>query len=155
MKKQLLLLAFILGACFAQAQQNFIKLEYTYDANGNRISRDKQLVLHKSSDNGNTNSNQGNTLKQQENKESVSANLSSYQVFPNPSTGIFTLKIDASSIPQNSNVEVYDKMGKLIFKRPLTSLNTQLDLSTVSDGVYELRILTSTQTLLYKLIKVN
>ncbi|OYU95576.1 MAG: hypothetical protein CFE21_10560 [Bacteroidetes bacterium B1(2017)] len=153
MKKQFLLLAFILGSCLAMAQQNYIKLDYTYDANGNRISRDKQLVMHKSNDNGTNKPNLN--LKPEDKIQGLAPNEANFNVFPNPSTGLYTLKIDAPFAPVNYSVEVYDKTGKLIIKKTITSLNTQLDLSIVSDGVYELRILTTTQTLLYKLIKVN
>lgn len=60
-----------------------------------------------------------------------------FSVYPNPSTGIFTLNLPASG----STVEVYDVLGNVISSVKYTNAGTvQLDLSAQAEGVYFIRV---------------
>ncbi len=76
--------------------------------------------------------------------EISSGNLSMI-IYPNPSKGNFTLEINSiNSKSQAYQLEVYSAMGKLIHKEKLsfsTSLKKQMNLETLSKGVYFLRLL--------------
>jgi hypothetical protein len=60
------------------------------------------------------------------------------EVYPNPSTGIFTIKSSEKEI--GNFVTIYDLEGKLIFKDEINTVIKTFDLSGVSSGVYILKI---------------
>lgn len=68
--------------------------------------------------------------------------LSRFQVFPNPSTGVFTVQID---MIQSSEIvlNVFDLHGKLIYRENASVYDTfesQIDLAGITRGVYVLQI---------------
>lgn len=80
-------------------------------------------------------------------------NLDKVSIYPNPSKGIFTLGI-GNSIPKN--IEVTDVTGKIILTKTNfqnSSSDVALDLSSVSKGVYFVKIATEEQTVTKKIIK--
>jgi hypothetical protein len=87
---------------------------YVRDANNERI--DSITVVFTS------------TLSIQQDKISVSDS----KVYPNPSTGIITVK-DA---PAGSDIEVTDMVGKVVFKAKLNGTTQNFDLSKNPDGIY-------------------
>jgi hypothetical protein len=68
------------------------------------------------------------TLSIEEDKISVSDS----KVYPNPSTGIITVK-DA---PAGSDIEITDMVGKVVFKAKLNGTTQNFDLSKNPDGIY-------------------
>jgi len=60
----------------------------------------------------------------------------SISIFPNPSSGIFTIRSSAIIV----TVEVLDVVGKLIYSGSLTSGSNQLNLSKEVNGIYFLKI---------------
>jgi Secretion system C-terminal sorting domain len=79
--------------------------------------------------------------------------LDKVSIYPNPSKGIFTLGI-GNSIPKN--IEVTDVTGKIILSKnnfQNSSSEVALDLSSVSKGVYFVKIATDEQTVTKKIIK--
>ena len=72
-------------------------------------------------------------------------------VYPNPTTGEFTIKNEELKI---KSVEIYDIMGRKFFedKENLTVLRSY-DLTFFPSGVYFLRIQTETGTVTKKIIK--
>lgn len=60
------------------------------------------------------------------------ADLSNAKVYPNPSNGQISIK-DA---PVNSDLEITDMIGKVIYRTKLTGTNQSFDLSSNPDGVY-------------------
>ncbi len=64
-------------------------------------------------------------------------NTQSLKVFPNPSTGIFT--VESNSISENTSYQITDVTGKIISTGKLNSNQNQIDLSNVSSGIYFLK----------------
>jgi hypothetical protein len=56
------------------------------------------------------------------------------QISPNPSAGVFN--ISTSDANTNSNVKVYNTIGKLIRSESIVSENTRIDLESEASGVY-------------------
>jgi hypothetical protein len=54
------------------------------------------------------------------------------KVYPNPSTGVITVK----DVPAGAEIEVTDMVGKLVFKSKLSGATQHFDLSKNPDGVY-------------------
>lgn len=71
-------------------------------------------------------------------------------IYPNPSNGFIT--IESNSLPV-SNVSLYDVTGKVVSE--LSNINTvksQLDVSTLSEGVYWLHVNSEQQVKTYKIL---
>ncbi len=71
------------------------------------------------------------------------------KIYPNPSTGIFTINTQ-----DELQIQVYNLLGKLITRKTLLMGNTNLDLSNFSNGLYILKTSHKNgQVNTYKLIK--
>lgn len=74
-------------------------------------------------------------------------------VYPNPSKGIFTVSL-GNLLPET--IEVYDLMGKLILKNKaiiVSNFQTSIDLTSVAQGVYFIKISANGQNSVKRIIK--
>ena len=79
--------------------------------------------------------------------------LQNIVLYPNPSNGIFNLVTGENSI---SGIEVYDLTGKIVWAKKnfeISNSEIQLNLSSVSQGVYFIKISTNNQTIVKRIIK--
>lgn len=75
--------------------------------------------------------------------------ISSLKVYPNPSTGIFTI-----ATQENVTVEVYDLVGKAIVKKAMTVGSNSIDISNYASGMYLLKATNASgKTNTYKIVK--
>lgn len=75
-----------------------------------------------------------------------------FRVFPNPSTGLFTLEL--SEVASAITVEIYGIMGELILKQVVSGFQIyEFDLSGQPKGVYIIRVADNNQTGSRRLIK--
>lgn len=72
----------------------------------------------------------------------------SFKVYPNPNNGHFT--IQSPVIP--AQVNVYDLTGKQVSSQTITSLETMIDLSNISNGMYQLNIITGQASFNHKIM---
>jgi hypothetical protein len=67
-----------------------------------------------------------------------------FQMFPNPSNGIFQIIFPSSNQKTNYTLEVINTLGQTVFtsdlRLPASDLQTKLDLSFLSQGMYVLKI---------------
>ncbi len=63
----------------------------------------------------------------------------SFSIYPNPSNGVFTIELD--ELIQTQIVQVYDLAGRLVHSTQLNHTSTQLDLSSLSAGLYQLTLI--------------
>lgn len=73
------------------------------------------------------------------------------QVSPNPSNGVFKLKGFNNDLT-NTNVEIYNTLGALVYDSELTSTNDQIDISKEAKGIYFMKIANEKGTQTQKLI---
>jgi hypothetical protein len=66
-------------------------------------------------------------------------NKSETIVFPNPSSGIFNLKISNIEY-QISNIEIYNVLGERVYQANLKQNTTQINLSNQSNGIYYYKV---------------
>lgn len=78
--------------------------------------------------------------------QSIDASLN---VYPNPSNGLFTI----TGIEQNENISIYNTLGELIKTFQTEKINTTIDLSDNSNGIYFIKIKNSNGEAIHKLIK--
>ena len=98
-------------------------VQFEYDPCGNRISR--QLTIER--------------IPQQDESPNSTNDLS-YEVFPNPTRGSFTIlcKDHDGHLPLQATL--LSPMGVLIEKRMIRGSQTQFDLSSQANGIYILMI---------------
>jgi hypothetical protein len=90
--------------------------------------------------------NSTSTIKPKELKEDTRI-----KVYPNPSSGVFTLN---TSIGSSKDIFVYDVNGKIIFEsKGLVENSMQIDLSNHAEGIYILRVTDGENSLTKKIIK--
>jgi hypothetical protein len=58
-------------------------------------------------------------------------------IYPNPSKGIFTVEMNST---EKTLAQVYNVIGEVVFSKEIISTSTTIDLSTLSEGVYSLKI---------------
>ena len=63
--------------------------------------------------------------------------VNNISVFPNPSTGLFTLQ----NLENVNTIEVYDMAGKLIHQSVATQATTTIDLGGKEQGIYFYKII--------------
>ncbi len=77
-----------------------------------------------------------------------------FTLFPNPSTGRFTLLMKETDETSTINIEIFDMMGEKILQTQLFGQNQhEFDLTNSPKGIYILRILNGKQASIEKLIK--
>ncbi len=69
-------------------------------------------------------------------------------IYPNPTNGLVVVKTPAL----NAQVSVFDVNGKNVFTQTTTSFETQMDLSHLANGVYQLNIVSDNQLFNYKVM---
>ncbi len=78
----------------------------------------------------------------------------SFQIYPNPTTGKFILEFAAEGLPGKISAEVYDIRGKSVLKAILADKPThELSLSGQPAGVYVLRVISGGEIETAKIIK--
>ncbi len=63
----------------------------------------------------------------------------SFNIFPNPNNGIFTLNL--KNISPGEKIEVYNSMGEIVSTKNILSDNTTIDISNEASGIYFYRII--------------
>ncbi|HEX7414254.1 MAG TPA: alpha/beta hydrolase-fold protein [Bacteroidia bacterium] len=61
-----------------------------------------------------------------------------FSIFPNPNRGLFNLTISQFDNGKTNNVEIYNTIGEYVHRQIATSANCQIDLSSLSEGVYNI-----------------
>jgi hypothetical protein len=79
--------------------------------------------------------------------------LNTISIYPNPSTGIYTVYSNTTSLDK---IEVYDIMGKIIETKTNIQINgnsSTLNLSHISSGIYFVKITSNNQSTVKRIIK--
>ncbi|MBZ0243433.1 MAG: T9SS type A sorting domain-containing protein, partial [Bacteroidales bacterium] len=71
------------------------------------------------------------------------------QVFPNPSTGQFTVQLDGT---EEFEVQVYNNIGQLIFAKTAKTDKLNINLRNYQDGLYVLKVIANNQILTQKIL---
>tara|TARA_B100000809_G_C15022886_1_gene489101 strand:+ start:80 stop:1156 length:1077 start_codon:yes stop_codon:yes gene_type:complete len=80
----------------------------------------------------------------------VSSNIQKnyFSVFPNPSNGLITIKSSNS----NSSYTIFSSVGEIVFMDFLNEMNNTIDLSTLKNGVYFIRLKQENNSSIQKIV---
>ncbi len=70
---------------------------------------------------------------------------SAISVYPNPNTGVLNISV-SSALANNSTVEIYDAIGKLMISQNLSNEQNAINTSSLANGVYIYKIVNSTKS---------
>ena len=121
------------------------KIKYTYDSAGNRLTRQKEIVIQTrgalSDDEG-----EPSTYEEKLSETKVT-------IYPNPTRGI--LKIDISGVEkfENARISLYDLTGKLLQQWAGISQSNAIDLSERTPGMYIMQVAYNGKISSWKIIK--
>ncbi len=73
-------------------------------------------------------------------------------IYPNPATEQINIKLDASFI-NNATIEVYDVNGKMLLSEKVLAENTSIVITTLSNGIYTLKIVCDSKKIVHRFIK--
>lgn len=133
MKKVLLsLLAAAMLPVTASAQQ----IAYTYDASGNRISRSL-----------------ANTRSNAPRKSKDSSIRNDVYIGPNPTQGQLTIRLSVWNESTTCHLLLSNIAGQVLTEQTMSSIETTLDLSSLSNGYYILQVEVNGEKNTYKIIK--
>jgi trimeric autotransporter adhesin len=75
-----------------------------------------------------------------------------FSVYPNPSQGLFTLKMNAGVVDQ-CMILITDAQGRLVMEFAGTGASTEIDLADLENGVYTMQVLINDEVINQQLIK--
>ena len=87
-------------------------------------------------------------------KQSISSGIEGFEarLYPNPTTGEFTIELNSFS--ENTKTEVYDYTGQLILNSNINFNQTKLNLNGFATGLYLVKIIERTKILgIFKVVK--
>jgi hypothetical protein len=137
-----LFVIFICLAAFLQGQgQTTPTIGYTYDANGNRISRYVVTVWSSSS------AFKGELAAQ------IGDSTQTIAIYPNPTQGIFAIGVTGLDATQENYYRLYDLRGKLLKHERITADRTSVDIGGNGAGIYLLDVSLGGKITRWKIIK--
>jgi plastocyanin len=82
------------------------------------------------------------------------AMLSNISIYPNPTTGRFSLEFNNADIPseKDCSLEIYNMNGQKIYQTPVLYPTSEFDLSNQSDGIYFIKIKNDQAVLTKKIV---
>ncbi|MBR4392383.1 MAG: T9SS type A sorting domain-containing protein [Bacteroidales bacterium] len=112
------------------------QVQFSYDASGNRTSRN--IVIER--------------IPSNDNKPADSRDLA-YELFPNPTTGQFSIRLKEPQTDSKIHATLTTNAGKTLETREIHGTQSDFDLSGQSNGIYFLEIRTPEGTQTWKVIK--
>ena len=79
-------------------------------------------------------------------------NVGEVSVFPNPSDGIFSIRIPEELLIESVAITIYDENNRQVAKMPASSRDTQLSMTEFAPGVYSIVVRNNSSTYSCKLI---
>lgn len=127
-------------------------IEFSYDANGNRVSR-VLVVEQLKSASATAASNTKNDAADLREEPVEITEISEVHVYPNPTKGL--IRVEATGLAQSLSCEIriYDLSGAEVHVEKNFSIPSEFDVNHLQDGMYILRIRIGDKTHDWKVIK--
>lgn len=146
LKKPFRLILLIITLCASTFRVSADRISFTYDDAGNRISRQREIIINTRSVIGEN----SDTKKSYEDSISVSKIV----IYPNPTYG--QLRIDIIGCPsfEGSFISLYNLSGQQIETWKELSESTTIDISDYKPATYILKISVTNKVSTWKIIKL-
>lgn len=69
--------------------------------------------------------------------DNLQPTVNSANVYPNPSTGLFTVDLNST---EKTSIQVYNVVGKLVYSKETSMTSNSIDLSSLAPGIYSLKV---------------
>ena len=151
--KPILIALFIMLWHFTNAQVN-----YTYDANGNRISR-YVVLTEQVSPNNNQQKEDSIYFKEDMIYYELSSNYTeqlgeqTLTIYPNPTGGAFAVRVTNMPEGLKRKMILYSMSGKEVFHKEDFDELTEIDVSAQQNGTYLLKIMLGDKRTTWKIVK--
>ena len=76
-------------------------------------------------------------------------------IYPNPSSGIFTIEAEEASSLQQADCRIFNLTGQEVMHLMLNNSSTNVDLSSLPDGTYFVKIVTPSENKTTKIVKIQ
>jgi hypothetical protein len=63
-----------------------------------------------------------------------------FSVYPNPASNKFTIELQSSKFLKDTQVQIFDLLGTMIYSGSISNIKTDIDLSLQPKGVYFLSV---------------
>ncbi len=127
---------------------------FTYDANGNRVSRELIVEQLKSATAIAGSTSKNDVVDPLQKPEDI-AETPEVHVYPNPNKGILKVEIKNLSPGSSREMRIYDLAGRQVLVKENFENYSEFDLNSLKDGIYILRIKIDDKALDWKVIKSN
>lgn len=94
----------------------------------------------------------GYETKYPESVEEINASIN-LKVFPNPTNNVINVTLDAKALGNNAIITVVDMTGKVVLSENVSDATTQLNVASLENGVYHLRITSENVATAYPILK--
>lgn len=123
---------------------NADRIQYTYDASGNRIQAQRQILLRDS---------EGDSDRE---RNPMFHELTNYRItiYPNPTEGRFCVEITGTETFENSSMTIYNISGNIIYYNAQPEAVNDIDMTICPNGLYLLVIRVDGETSSWKIIKI-
>jgi len=79
----------------------------------------------------------------------------SISIYPNPSSGLFTMQINSQWLMSNSQIDIYNVLGEKVWHSEIYNQQSQIDLSSQSKGIYFIKVQSGNNVYTKKVIISN
>ena len=94
----------------------------------------------------------GYVTKYPESVDEINASID-LKVFPNPANDVINVTLDANALGNNAVITVVDMTGKVVLSENVSDASTQLNIASLKNGVYQLRITSENVVTAYPILK--
>jgi len=147
MKSKYYILVLFSGIASGLFSQN--RVQYTYDAAGNRLSGlSSQLRMAVITD---------QEMEEETDQQEViyfdKIDLPNIRIYPNPTKGVLRVEIIREAEGNPIHIQLYDMSGKMLINEQNAASFTDLNISDQPAGTYILKIFSDNRTTHWKIIK--
>lgn len=152
MKTRYYLLILLWGIAFSMFSQER-RIEYTYDAAGNRLTRTIIFPSQLRSVAIAANEEPEEELPPQQKVYSDNLNQATFLIYPNPTKGLLKVEINGNMENKPVSLQMYDMNGRVLPQESNTVSSVTFSLGNQPTGIYILRLTSDTEKKEWKIIK--
>lgn len=143
MRKFYICLTLLFFPFFSKAQS---KIEYTYDAAGNRIRREIIMQAPKAKARQQTFDAEGQAFSDMLNEHGI-------KIYPNPTYGLLKVSVYGLRSTDKCSMSLYTTQGARIMANNVNKESLEINISNQPAGIYLLRITINNNSTIWKIIK--